>query len=350
MHAHVRVNNFNELDKFLEDLGDISMAFRGHSDSAWRLQSKFDRLVAQLRKPTQKEKQQREENFTKHFEFYRELVCTLLDVRALDDSQLESLGQHNGLATRLLDWTLSPYMAVFFAMSDMKESKVPCLWCLDIDAPAVRTDKSESTAELQIVRPQFHNNARIVAQQGLFTQLYGGGALESLTAEQLSKLSRGSCVSLQRVDLAFSSEEWERCRSRLGRMGITSASMYPDLIGIAQATNQRSERRKGMTIAPENFPNLRRLLDGAAETPVKEVNREALEKFRQNVSLLGVNPGIQTLAAAFIEQQSAPLARAVQNIVDAQSHGWAERLSQVNGMPVPPAEIPTNEHRASEKG
>jgi hypothetical protein len=85
------------------------------------------------------------------------------------DQKLWALGQHNGLPTRLLDWTTSPYVAAFFAFHDWvsqlpEEFSHVAIWALHLENPVWSKEMG-----VEIVTPPALENIRLRNQSGKFT-------------------------------------------------------------------------------------------------------------------------------------------------------------------------------------
>ncbi|MGO9113408.1 MAG: FRG domain-containing protein, partial [Thermoguttaceae bacterium] len=107
---------------------DDSLIYRGQADAQWKINSTLDRLEARFPKkptpagsnrdffdcpPTTREV---------HLEAFKEVVRGKRGVNPRDLSPIEwwALAQHHGLATPLLDWTYSPFVALFFAFEEAR--------------------------------------------------------------------------------------------------------------------------------------------------------------------------------------------------------------------------------------
>src|SRR3954447_15428301 len=97
--------------------------FRGMSDSEWPLATSLERLKS----PSDKVEPALLRSFRKYAP--RGTFARNSDWEAL------SVAQHNGLPTRLLDWSVSPLIAVHFATAEREYfSKHGVVWCVDVMA------------------------------------------------------------------------------------------------------------------------------------------------------------------------------------------------------------------------
>jgi len=89
-----------------------------------------------------------------------------------DDWELLVYVQHFGLATRLLDWTTNPLIALWFSCQDVTEKKNAYVYVLKYsDNSLLDTSKIKSPFTIEnteIYKPNL-NNERIIAQNGWFT-------------------------------------------------------------------------------------------------------------------------------------------------------------------------------------
>ena len=82
-------------------------------DNGWFLQSSFDRKVQS------KDQYDRAKKLKRHLHNFKEgMNKSYPNVLPQDDVDIWALGQHYGLKTPLLDWTLSPYIAAYFAFNE----------------------------------------------------------------------------------------------------------------------------------------------------------------------------------------------------------------------------------------
>ncbi len=165
--------------------------------------------------------------------------------------------QHYGIPTRLLDWSESPFVGLYFALANCERDKNgkpkydAALWMLDPEAwnQGALRDISYDGGVLDPTREQLksyspnaelderknlpvmiygtHNSPRIVAQRGMFA-LFGKSTYPMEKAFEENAFSDGS---LRKV--VISKEFRDKIASSLFRKGVSDSTIYPDLVGLS---------------------------------------------------------------------------------------------------------------------
>lgn len=207
-----------------------------------------------------------ERNFVLSF---RSMVPSYLNREPTDDWEWYYLMQHYGLPTRLLDWSESPLVALYFALLKEPSGEGPCVWVIDpvalnriaqgftdgsIIAP-VTTDPEapsrdwlpdrcrrgesvksfpESTGFRDNSKPLAvfpkRYNPRIVAQRGVFT-VHG---IDETPIEQLMEEVAPLESDTRIARFCFQATLRESLKRDLYCLGISKASLFPEPQSVAE--------------------------------------------------------------------------------------------------------------------
>ncbi|HEX8604195.1 MAG TPA: FRG domain-containing protein [Pseudoduganella sp.] len=236
-------------------------AFRGQQDAGWPLQTSLARYL-QAYVPDRSSWRLREERAIRIF---RRKAHNYLDNPAVLDNALRCLAlmQHHGAPTRLLDFTKSPFVAVFFALERATRDaaiyalNTPRLWSAaprgqpGMDRNGIDPRLSGNFARLFLPNTNAiiwtgeptEMDRRLVAQSGT---LVVPGMVDQSLDEILQHYdgngggnSGGNSKLLKKIVLPKSMRE--EAMKALYRMNITNATLFPDLDGLARSIGMELE-------------------------------------------------------------------------------------------------------------
>ncbi|MDK9763256.1 FRG domain-containing protein [Vibrio sp. D420a] len=263
----INVDTWDEFKSHVEGKHYRKWIYRGQSDSSWSLESSLYRSINDA-KATRRlgGKASKSMNERRHEEIMLERFksCAHLYLSHLpknhDDLSWLSLMQHHGAPTRLLDFSFSPYIALYFALESGSEDAA--IYCLnhhslkviddqhfgesrkDIYSQLMHGEENSSEICLFAFEPEF-SNQRLIAQQGLFV------ATNYVTYSHEEALREYNMGDRDAYKLIIGSQLRYEGLRMLHQMNITSGTIYPGLDGFCKSLHKlpvfdsRHQRRVG---------------------------------------------------------------------------------------------------------
>ncbi|UCG57402.1 MAG: FRG domain-containing protein [Phycisphaerales bacterium] len=166
---------------------------------------------------------------------FKRRVVPLLSMQAKSSWDWLAIAQHHGMATRLLDWTLNPLAALWFAVNrpPMREKgKVLAgvVWVL-VPRPSDYAVASVKESPFKINRTKVfrpkHIAARLVTQAGWFTVHKFMKTEARFIALESNKTYASKLTKLRIPPRSFSDMRFE-----LDRFNVNAATLFPDVDGL----------------------------------------------------------------------------------------------------------------------
>jgi len=211
-----------------------TLFYRGQRDSNWKLRTSFHREAEQVRLTLLRYLDEIIPSI--HYEITGEISHQFDLSDSLQFGAFLALLQHHGFPTPLLDWTLSPYIAAYFAFRDVEEKKPTSdyvkLFAFDCPGWAQTYQQQynlrESTPYISVIRPFPRFNPRLVPQQGCFTVTNVDDMEAHLQACEAHAKRRFLWIA------RISVKEKIKVMRELAMMGITERSLFPGLDGCCR--------------------------------------------------------------------------------------------------------------------
>jgi hypothetical protein len=269
------IKKWEGIERLNSQYSKKKLAFRGQSKFEWKLETGLERAANRFSVGLEK-LPPIEKGLVREFERKAYLYLNHPPDEQ-DVMQWLALMQHHGAPTRLLDWTYSFFIAVFFAIEEVEIEKgkdyAECaVWVIDLDwlrersisrLPSEKHERIKHDKDLkkpETIKILFDTdcpvrsiyrlnplqlNQRLILQQGLFL---APGDVSQLFMYNLENLSERNDVMAHLTKIKINVDHYflEEILDRLYRMNISRATLFPGLDGFSASLKNRNFMKEGI--------------------------------------------------------------------------------------------------------
>lgn len=217
----IEIESFIDFHNEIEKHSSANFIFRGQQNFDWDLIPKIGRDDFKKTIPSYF----KEDYLLRSWNRYS---SQLLTSQPTDDWDKLSLAQHHGLATRLLDWTKNPLVALYFATADINKENDSAVFILDFNNETLKTDKfGPFDINFSGVFYPRGITARVINQRGVFT-------ISNDPQISLNKL----LPNYPFIKLKIKGAAKKSIQRNLEQYGINEFSIYQDLDNLSNYLNR----------------------------------------------------------------------------------------------------------------
>ncbi len=225
------------IKKYFKSARRLGYCYRGQSNIDWQLQPKAGREEFYKKNWSITHPNNDDYDLCRFKEWQDYAVAYNSNLPKLELEQL-ALAQHHGLATRLLDWSTNPLVALFFAVNNDfdKDGVVYCY--LGHKATTNDNQLFRSIQEVVTYMPRAITQ-RIVNQQGLFT--YHPNPNLELKPEEANIMYKNDAYNnLNLSKITILKKYKNTILKELFELGIDESFLFPDLDGLSRMINTQT--------------------------------------------------------------------------------------------------------------
>ncbi|MFL9597775.1 FRG domain-containing protein [Aeromonas veronii] len=254
MIKEILIESWDDFRNVLKRKRYRAWIYRGQSNATWELQSSLYRSLEQAKiikgmadvYSAKIYNRRNEENMLERFKSCAHLHLSHLP-RSRDTLSWLALMQHHGAPTRLLDFSFSPYIALYFALEHGTDDCA--IYMINHDAIRKDDEKYFGDSRREIYErimdgekynddiclfafePEFANQ-RLIAQQGLFVATNYVDYSHEKALEEYDIRALDACKIIIPKELRYNGI------MMLHQMNINSSTIYPGLDGFCRSLYQ----------------------------------------------------------------------------------------------------------------